>query len=138
MNSLIRNLTNDVYCRIGVSTIVPGQVGVIAIKDIPSGTNPFQPAEKVKLRNIWIHPDELGAVPESVKKFISDFYSRDEYSGAYAMDSKGPNNLTIADYMNTSDSPNMQCDKNGTGVYECFVSTRLIHTGEELTYDYAV
>ncbi len=37
---LIKHLKNDVYCRLGVSKI--SGIGVIAIKDIPKGTNPFR------------------------------------------------------------------------------------------------
>lgn len=43
---LLKHLENDIYCRIGVSKI--SGVGVIAIKDIPSGTNPFKTLSKEK------------------------------------------------------------------------------------------
>jgi len=37
---LVRNLKNNVYCRIKPDSF--GGVGVFAIKDIPEGVNPFK------------------------------------------------------------------------------------------------
>jgi len=46
MEKLLYHLENEVYCRIGVSHIRGAGVGVIAIRDIPKGINPFKIAGK--------------------------------------------------------------------------------------------
>ena len=49
---IIHNLRNNVYCRISRSKI--HGVGVIAIKDIPKGINPFKKCNKTKETNTYV------------------------------------------------------------------------------------
>ena len=45
-NELIKHLENDIYCRLGVNK--NNEVGVMAIKNIPKGTDPFKTLTKNK------------------------------------------------------------------------------------------
>ena len=70
---LLNNLKYDTYCRIGVSQI--HGVGVIAIKQIPKGTNPFMITNKkgIKYDLVELSKKEVDGLPKNVKKIVTDF-----------------------------------------------------------------
>ncbi len=122
---LLKHLQNDVYCRIGVSKI--HGVGVIAIRDIPKGTNPFSGSFKGKY--IAVDKKEILQFPEGVQKMIHDFFAH-EKNKVYIPEN-GLNNIDISFFLNQTDSPNV-----ATHDGDIFITTRNIKKGEELSVDY--
>ncbi len=125
---ILLDLQKNIYCRISRSKI--SGVGVLAIRDIPKGENPFGGVPKNKyitidadkvLRNPKIHP--------GVVRMAKDFYSiRD--NKIYFPDSS-LNAINISFFMNTSKNANI-----GTRDGETFFAKKKIKKGEELLVDY--
>ena len=130
---LLRNLKQDTYCRIGVSKI--HGVGVIAIKNIPKGTNPFKfPDGKFKkYKMVEVTKREVEKLDPNVKKMVKDFFAEDE--GYYDLPKDGLNSLDITFYMNHSNKNNVAIVDAGCD-YLSFQTIRHIKKGEELTINY--
>lgn len=123
---LLKNLTKDIYCKIGKSKI--HGVGVIAIRDIPKGTNPFIGSPQDKY--ITFSEKELKNLPPEIKKMVSDFFI---FDGKYFLvPAFGLNSINISYFMNHSKTPNIQTDKTGENCY----TMQDIKKGEELTINY--
>ena len=125
---IIRDLEKNIYCRIGRSRI--DRVGVIAVRDIQKGTNPFLgvPQNKYTL----VESDKVLKNPKihiEVKKMVKDFYSiRD---GKIYFPDCSLNGINISFFMNTSKKANV-----GTKDGETFFAKKRIKKGEELLVDY--
>lgn len=65
-NKLLNNLKYDIYVRLAPSKL--HGVGVVAIKDIPKGTNPFKLANKSRYNSIKCTKADLKNVNPAVKK----------------------------------------------------------------------
>src|SRR5258708_6534225 len=119
----------DVYCRLG-STNDRG-IGVIAIRAIPKGTNPFKNCDPHG-GFIEIPEAELNAYPcdEAVKNIVRDFCALQE--GIYYVPDYGIDALDKSYYLNHSHTPNLETPDLG----EPFIAARDIAPGEELTADY--
>ena len=101
----IKHLQEDIYCRIGVSSI--HGIGVIAIKDIPKGTYPFKKlSDDANEKIIILDDNDLKNVNKNVVKIVGDFFDGTGH-GTYPILYNGPNNLSISYYLNHSDNPNM-------------------------------
>lgn len=129
---LIRGL-EGVYCRIGRSEIDKDGVGVVAIRDIPKGVNPFSDTKSTK----WdpVPMDSLKGISPEVRKMINDFgiQTGNERTGYFMwMPRAGFNNLTICYFLNHSKRPNMATNNHG----DSFYTLRKIKKGEELSVDY--
>jgi hypothetical protein len=131
IKELVEDLRSNIYVRVGVSKI--SGIGVIAIRDIPKGTDPFKSTEEYEYVGI---PEEdifgLG-VPKldpNVERYMRDMCVFDE--GKWWLPSTGLNSLSVGWYLNHSTTPNMEATDKG----ELFISTRDILSGEELTVDY--
>ena len=137
--ALLRHLQNEVYCRIGVSRI--SGVGVIAIKNIPKGTNPFACTPPREDCFIDVLEEELEGLPPSITQYIKDFFSKDE-AGAYPVNATGLNDLNISFFVNHSDAPNLtiedikEKEANSLNTLNTFLTNRDVNAGEELTCDY--
>jgi len=130
---LLQHLKNDIYCRIGVSKV--HGVGVIAIKDIPKGTNPFSTLSKEKDKIITLSKDDIKDIHPNVRKILTDFFGdkkRDNFD-TYAY---GPNYINISFYMNHSDKPNIDVIEDTKNNYFTFITNRKIKKGEELFINY--
>jgi len=126
------------YCRLGVSSIAG--IGVIAIQDIPAGTNPFvYPDDKKALeyKVVYITEDELADLPDTVQKLVKDFIIKNG-DDMYAIPENGMNALDITFYMNHSKTPNVEIVFDTTCKYTTYRALRRIKEGEELTIDYRV
>ena len=137
---LIRHLKNDVYARVGVSKI--SGVGVIAIRTIPKGVDPFKTlAPKNRGDNIVeLTQQELTRrnVHPAVRKIADDFFGHTENgTRRYDMLASGPNNINLSFYMNHSDHSNIAVVESSQSNYLGFVTKRKIRKGEELTINYA-
>lgn len=119
---------NDVWCRLAVTK---HGVGVVAIRDIPKGTNPF--------KNCDPHGDvielpeaELAAsgATEEAKQLVRDFCALQD--GIYFVPDYGIDAIDKSYFLNHSRKPNMVTRNRG----EVFVTARKIKKGEELTANY--
>lgn len=136
-SKLIKHLENDIYCRIGVSKI--SGVGVIAIKDIPKNTNPFETLSKNKDDGIiTLSNKDFKNLNKNVLKIINDFFGSDTNKKKhYDVLASGPNNINVSFYMNHSNKPNIDIVDDGISDYYGFRANRLIKENEELTIDYS-
>jgi len=132
--ALIKNLKEDVYCRIKPSK--KHGVGVFAIKDIPKNVNPFSYTNNkcIKSKIINISQDEIKSIPNEVKKMIDDFYHKE--NDIYGIPYKGLNANDISFYMNTSSKPNVGFESDDKCSMIVFKSLRKIQKGEELFINY--
>lgn len=119
---------SDTYCRLAATA---HGVGVVAIRPIPKGTDPFlhcDPFGDV----VRISEAELEAsdAPEEAKQMVRDFCALQE--GVYHVPSYGIDAIDKSYYLNHSTDPNMETLDQG----ENFIAARDIAKGEELTANY--
>ena len=127
-DKIIKQLQEDVYCRIGRSEI--SGIGVIAIKDIPNGTDPFKDSD-LSAEYIGILPEELPRLDLNIERYMKDMCVFED--GKYWLPDTGLQTITIGWYLNHSKTPNMTATHRG----ENFIASRDIKAGEELTVDYS-
>lgn len=122
------NALNHAYCRLGVTK---HGVGVIAIRTIPKGTDPFKNADPMGdvLKIPKVELDGFDA-PESAKNMVRDFCALQD--GIYFVPNYGIDALTKNYYLNHSKKPNLMTPDKG----ETFLAACDILEGEELTADY--
>ncbi len=130
---LLQHLKNDIYCKIGVSNV--HGVGVIAIKDIPKGINPFVTLSKEKDKIITLSKDDIKDIHPNVCKILTDFFG-DKKSNNYDVYAYGPNYINISFYLNHSDNPNIDVIEDTESNYYSFITNRKIKKGEELFINY--
>ena len=129
---LLDHLLHDVYCRLAPSTV--HGIGVIAIKDIPKGVNPFTNLSTQPDKIITLTSDDIKNVDPGVKKILKDFFGTNK-SDTYDVLYYGPNDLNISYYLNHSLEPNLDLISGKSEYYE-FMSNRVIEKGEELFINY--
>ena len=119
---------SEVWCRLAVTK---HGVGVVAIRDIPKGVNPF--------KNCDPHGDVLeitegeldaSSAPTEAKQLVRDFCALQD--GVYFVPDYGIDAIDKSYFLNHSDKPNMVARDRG----EVFVTARKIKKGEELVADY--
>ena len=122
---LLAHLQNEVFCRLGVSTI--HGIGVFAVRDIPEGENPL--ASRLSYKEVKFSHAELKKLPRGVRKEIEIFcyYDKD----AVFVPEIGMNSMNMAIYLNHSKQPNVRYRKNGQ-----LKALKNIQAGEELFLDY--
>jgi SET domain-containing protein len=134
---LIQYLENDVYCRLGVSLIKNAGVGVIAIKDIPKGVNPFKlnglKTNPLLTKTIYLNDKELKDVDKATKKILTDFFHKEDEGVPVPI--YGPYIIDISFYLNHSENNNIDIifKKNS---YNDFITNCDIKKGDELTINY--
>lgn len=132
--ALLHNLKRDTYCRIAMSKIPGAGVGVIAVKTIPKGVNPFRRCDVVNDEIVPITQQELETLPKCVQKMVADFFLQTE-DGRYPVVYRGLNGMDLSFYLNHSTEPNLDL-VTLDGPYYDFVTNRKIHPGEELLINY--
>lgn len=118
----------EVYCRLGVT---PHGVGVVAIRTIPKGTDPFKNCDP--FGDIIEIPEaefESFDAPEEAKKLVRDFCALQD--GIYFVPNYGIDAIDKSYFLNHSENPNMTTPDKG----ETFLAARDIAAGEELTANY--
>jgi len=136
---LLNNLRHNTFCRIGVSKL--SGVGVIAIKDIPKGVDPFVTIYKLDTQSIDLSSDEIDSLSPGVSTLIKDFFMKDE-NNFYPVFYNGLNAIDIAYYLNHQDnglenvSMVLDSDKKDANEYYTFKTIKPIKAGEELTINY--
>ena len=125
-NGVLKNLKENVYCRLRPSKI--HGVGVFAIKTIPKYANPFIGCHPSQ----WIgfYPEELSSLEPAVKQMINDFFA--VQGKKVWVPACGFNGMDISFFMNSSRNPNIESTEGGARFY----ALKKIKKGEELTIDY--
>jgi len=130
---LIKHLENDIYCRLAVSKVAG--IGVIAIRDIPAGIDPFRNLFPHDEPIITLNKNDIKGLTPGTKKILKDFFGT-EKGDSYDILSYGPNYLNISFYLNHSAKPNVDIQDSDDG-YMGFKTNRKISKGEELFINYA-
>jgi SET domain-containing protein len=126
---LKKHIEENIYCRLGVSKI--SGVGVICIKPIPKGINPFKTFEKNKTKIIELNNNDLKNMTKNVKILINDFFGDDS-----TYDVIDPNSINISFYVNHSENNNLNMTEDKNSEYISFITNREIKIGEELLINY--
>ncbi len=121
------DLLSKTYCRLRPSPIAG--VGVFAIREIPEGVDPFEGMHDEEWHVFAM--DELNNLHPEIKTLIDDFFVI-EKDGTVQIPASGLNGMDISFYVNNSDHPNLKTERGFS-----FVTTRVIHPGEELTVAYS-
>jgi hypothetical protein len=125
---LLQHVLRDCYCRLRPSKI--DGIGVFAIKNIPSGVNPFMTIAKYSRHGyVRITEDELDGLPSGISRLLRALFVPSE--GKMYVPTCGTNVIYLNAYLNHSTRPNMRTKDGYT-----FTTRRMIRTGEELTADY--
>ena len=124
-------IQNTTYCKIGVSEV--HGIGVIAIRDIPKGVDPFLSLGSNN-RFLPLTEKEVNTLSKDIQDHLRSYYVRTE--GVYPVMAKGFNEVCIFGYMNHSDNPNMGLYIKDESELLPFVALRDIKAGEELFWDY--
>ncbi len=124
-------IQNTTYCKIGVSAV--HGIGVIAIRDIPKGTDPFLSLGSNN-RFLCLTEEEINTLDKDIQDHLRSYYIRTE--GTYPVMAKGFNEVCIFGYMNHSDNPNMGLYMKNESELLPFVTLKDIKAGEELFWDY--
>lgn len=147
--NLLEGLRHGTWVKLGVSRIEG--VGVIAVREIPEDTNPFDLANgflETPELSVEIQESDLRKVdPEIVNLFKSFFAPLTEDDGdtpyrrggdiVYGANALGLNALNVGWYMNHSDHANVQFFQANHHCGFSYYRTRTrICVGEELTIDY--
>ena len=114
---------DHVYARIGLSRI--HGVGVLAIRDIPRGTQLFRGEDE---RVVWVRLADVRRLPRELRRLYTDFGMA---WGKRIGVPRTLNMLSVGWYLNHSERPNTRADEDGR-----FHTLRRIRKGEELTADY--
>jgi hypothetical protein len=125
--SFLRAL-NDVYCRLAPTR---HGVGVVAIRTIPKGTDPFKNCDPFgTVLRISKAELEASEAPTVAKKLVSDFCALQ--GDTYFVPSYGIDAIDKSYFLNHAKEPNMVTSDGGM----TFVAARTIKKGEELTANY--
>ena len=133
---LVRNLKNNVYCRIKPDSF--GGVGVFAIKDIPEGVNPVKLSngDCFNYKSIDVPEEVVNKLEKGVKKMVKDFYEKDHDNNTYGIPYEGINVNDITFYINTSKNPNLDIISSGKCDMYIFKTNKHIKKGQELLINY--
>ena len=131
---LLRNLKNDVNCRIKPSKVQG--VGVFAIKDIPKNTILFKTPEKCfNGRNlIKIKSQEIDKLQPNIKSVVKDFHYNQNNN--YYIPSNGPNSFDMSFYVNHSDKHNVIFTDDHDCEMSFFKTIKKIKEGDEILANY--
>lgn len=123
----LKSLTK-VYCRLAVTK---HGVGVVAIRDIPRGTDPFKNCDPFgSVMRISEKEFEAYDAPEEAKELVRDFCALQ--GGYYFVPTYGIDAIDKSYFLNHSRKANMVTKDKG----ETFVASRPIRKGEELCANY--
>lgn len=126
-HKILKHLTEDVYVRVGRSKI--HGVGLIAVRDIPEGADPFK--NLYEPDTIPFTDEELAGLPPAVRDMVDDYFGKED--GLIYIPVTGMNPLDLLHFINHSDTPNVKTINEGW----TFCALREIKAGEELFSDYS-
>tara|TARA_Y100000310_G_C20683035_1_gene817179 strand:- start:2802 stop:3242 length:441 start_codon:yes stop_codon:yes gene_type:complete len=133
-NKLLNFLKENLYCRARCSPV--HGVGVFAIKDIPSDTDPFLALEKEGHDNDYhfYSPEELSVLEKGVFELVDDYTRLTMCKGKYEISEGLPRWVQggCVYLINHSDAPNLKY----VAVTDDVITTKKINKDEELFLDY--
>ena len=102
---LLENLKFHTYTKIGLSQAVPGQIGVIAVREIPKGVDPFKLSNvnsilPGKSSLVALSEEEVNGLPPASKELLKSFIIPDK--GVYRVPKKGPNSFDGSYFLNSA------------------------------------
>ena len=139
---MLHNLMNHAFTDLIMSTHVPGEVGVAAIRDIPNETDPFvlcnvlKNPEMVNIRESSLH-DIPELVSDHVKKFVIPHVTNDGEKVYPISENDLYHTNNIKSGVKTTSDANLSNCKYMPGPGDMTMkTTRLIKTGDELLLFY--
>ena len=150
--ALLRHLADETYVKLAPSRVAG--VGVVALRDIPSGIDPFRPANAhlcTPEPSVLVTENELDALPALVREHTLDFFAPIDdpedakrpfrtQSGArvYGIHACGTAVLDASWFVNHSgEQPNLELVNYEGSAFNSFRTLRPVRAGEELLHDYA-
>ena len=135
--------SNGAYVKLAPSLITGAGVGVIALRDIPSGIDPFgAPNPQLRERDMFVpmRAAELQRMPPAIRSHAMNFFptSDDGRGGVYyTIPANGFAAFDASWYVNHGDEPNVEFtppddDEEGSG----FLTLRDVKEGDELLMNY--
>eukprot|EP00041_Stephanoeca_diplocostata_P021463 m.500544 g.500544 ORF g.500544 m.500544 type:complete len:213 (+) comp21834_c0_seq12:300-938(+) len=142
-DSLLQYLQGRLFVRVGISTLPNGGVGVIAIKDIPKGVDPFalasgKPCSNAEDTAHCYQKSELETLEASTKKVLTDFVGGTTWEKAeeFCIPAMGPNSFGVGWFLNHH-TTNYNMEVYDCECYfNCVRTKRAIREGEELLMTY--
>lgn len=140
---MLKHLKEHVYCRLKPSGV--DGIGIFAIRDIPTNTDPFVRFTKEKTeRRVDLTDKQLkdAQVSEPVQQLVRDFFfadKEDAESGTLTYPITDLNQISMDYYVNHSKQPNVElreCENHRNCTFDHLYTTRPIKCGEELLLDY--
>ena len=124
----IKNQLNNVYCRLSKSKI--HGIGVIAIKDIPKGINPFK--YKINIEGKFYNKNKLleMGIEKDILRMYEDYWCHDINNRVFIPNNFNSIPTSFECFLNHSDNANLNFKNNK------YKTKKLIKRGEELTADY--
>ena len=144
---LLAHLAHRAYVKLAPSSI--SGVGVVAIRDIPTGIDPFI-APNAQLRgqerSVRLSKEALQrCCPPAVYDLVRDFHDDDDGSPSIGVNACAMVAMDSSWYLNHCDeSPNMEPyhressgdEEGGRSTFNSYRTTREVRAGEELLIDY--
>lgn len=134
--TLVDQLARRVYCRLAPSSV--HGVGVVAIRDIPVGAQPFQSPFRRPYPIVALGRDDVERLHPAVQRLVHDFFLPERDGEQFA--AIDPNVVDMSFYLNCPSDPrdaNVYTVKCADGCgYDDIVTSRVIRAGEELLLDY--
>lgn len=120
---LIRDLVENIYCRVAPSKI--HGCGLIAVRHIPKGTSVIRTLRKRSW--VWL-PVAYDLIDEGIRKMLVDYCPI--IHGKIRLQKGGLNDISIDYFLNHSSDPSCHFVKNE------LIALRDVISGEEITVDY--
>ena len=143
-DALLQYLQFDgAFVKLAPSSIAGAGVGVVALRNIPSGIDPFAPPNpQLRGRDIFVpfQAAELARLPTAVREHALNFFpvaDGQQDNPVFAVPANGFASFDASWYVNHADEANVvytEPDKGEEG--SGFSTLRLIEEGEELLMDY--
>lgn len=108
-------------------------VGVVALRDLPKGTDPF-PGVRRRHRLVGMTRAEVDALEPHARRMVLDFCLPDR-DGIYHVYGRGFQDMDVSFYMNSCTTPNVETHSDGSTLC-AFRTCRDVRAGEELTFRY--
>ncbi len=117
---LILKRLEKVYCRLAPSNVDKKGIGIFAIRQIPIGVNPFNNSYQAQ-GAIQVNRSKIK--DQEIIRLLNDYHPSEKLQVV----SEWPNQPIWTNYLNYSDTPNIQLMPNGE-----WATLRNIEIGEEL------
>lgn len=139
---LLQYLEHTAYVKLAPSSITGAGVGVVALREIPCGVDPFAaPNPQRRPRDLFIplQPAELARLPTDVHDHAMSFFPAvDANSDApvYGVPANGFAAFDASWYVNHADEPNVVFTPPDVDDGSGFATLKSVDAGEELLMDY--